>query len=191
MHKLRRAFAALLATLCLAVGALWIASYRLSDTAPADEGEFRSDRFFNEYSYGDEGPSTPVGLEFGYPIDDSNWFRALAAEGVLSVRLDTKLVGQIAPPQFRWEKGGFGFTRWTWLLGGTKFPRTQKGFFVLRKVHFPIWTLLMIVAAYPVLSFTRGPLRRRRRRRRGQCVVCGYDLSQSPERCPECGDGAE
>ena len=50
----------------------------------------------------------------------------------------------------------------------------------------PYWALIVLLAILP-LGGLRGLIIRRRRRRRGQCLVCGYDLSHSQGRCPECG----
>jgi hypothetical protein len=48
--------------------------------------------------------------------------------------------------------------------------------------------VFFVFAAYPVLAFIRGPLRRWRRHRKGLCLNCGYDLRGLTEpRCPECG----
>ncbi len=54
-------------------------------------------------------------------------------------------------------------------------------------VNVPYWLPLPLFAAYPIIAFIRGPLRRYRRRKRGLCVACGYDLRGSPGRCSECG----
>lgn len=52
----------------------------------------------------------------------------------------------------------------------------------------PFWFACLLLAAYPMLSFVRGPWRRRRRRKRGLCIQCGYNLTGlSENRCPECG----
>lgn len=53
-----------------------------------------------------------------------------------------------------------------------------------------VWMPLMVVgvAGLPVVVY--GEKRRRRRLDRDQqslCVVCGYDLRASTDRCPECG----
>ena len=56
-------------------------------------------------------------------------------------------------------------------------------------LDLPHWAILFVV--YPTIAFFRGPLRRHRLRERGLCVTCGYDLTGSAERCPECGSEAD
>ena len=54
-------------------------------------------------------------------------------------------------------------------------------------VVFLITALLPLVRTLElVVSFVRR-LGKRREARRGLCPSCGYDLRESPERCPECG----
>ncbi len=66
---------------------------------------------------------------------------------------------------------------------GTRLPPVS-----VTVVRTSMWTLLLILAAYPALVFIRGPMRRYRRHKRGLCLKCGYDLRASKDRCPECGE---
>src|SRR4051812_19283784 len=49
---------------------------------------------------------------------------------------------------------------------------------------------VLVLAIVPLIGMAMGYTliyRQRRRARTGCCVVCGYDLRHSSERCPECG----
>jgi hypothetical protein len=59
-----------------------------------------------------------------------------------------------------------------------------------RRVAVPCWALAMALAAAPALWY-----RRRRTKlageRAGLCPACGYDLRATPDRCPECGAASQ
>ena len=58
-------------------------------------------------------------------------------------------------------------------------------------VYVPHWVVATAGALRPLLwlaAVTPKRLRLRRRKRLGLCLECGYDLRESPERCPECGN---
>ena len=52
--------------------------------------------------------------------------------------------------------------------------------------RLPYWFLAAASTVAPAAALRRR-LRTRRRTRRGLCPRCGYDLRESPNRCPECG----
>lgn len=56
-------------------------------------------------------------------------------------------------------------------------------------VGLPVPLVLLLTGALPAVWSRRWWLYRTRARRRaaGQCLACGYDLRESPDRCPECG----
>jgi len=57
-------------------------------------------------------------------------------------------------------------------------------------VLLPHRIAVAVAAVWPAIACLlalRRSLRAAGRRRHGRCVLCGYDLRGSPERCPECG----
>jgi hypothetical protein len=78
-----------------------------------------------------------------------------------------------------WEGGGFlWYTR----------RRSDGVRYVIAIV--PFWFLMAAAAAPPLARVAlrwRARRRGRRRSRPGLCPTCGYDLRESPTRCPECG----
>jgi hypothetical protein len=63
----------------------------------------------------------------------------------------------------------------------------------IRAAQVPHWFAVLICLPFPLAVFGSRLLRRRRLRRQrltGRCQSCGYDLRESPDRCPECGTTA-
>lgn len=79
---------------------------------------------------------------------------------------------------------GFAYKRWRWTVGTGIQPDYR-----VREIHVPLWFVLLLLAAYPMMVLVYHSLRRSRRKRRkiGLCLECGYDLRGSKERCPKCG----
>lgn len=80
------------------------------------------------------------------------------------------------PANEKWHFLGFRVAAGTLSTWGWKF----------NAIIVPYWALLIPLAILPLTGLRRLVIRARRKRR-GQCLNCGYDLRQSPERCPECG----
>jgi hypothetical protein len=54
-------------------------------------------------------------------------------------------------------------------------------------VMFPCWIAVLTFAMLPLYVVLRSLICKRRGAMNGRCLVCGYDLRATPNRCPECG----
>jgi hypothetical protein len=65
-------------------------------------------------------------------------------------------------------------------------PRTYRRSGTSTLIRCPHWLAVVVLTVISVLAV--GPITRRRlRAKRFQCLLCGYDLRATPDRCPECG----
>ncbi len=56
-------------------------------------------------------------------------------------------------------------------------------------IRIPHWFAALIFAMLPALVLTNTVRRHQRQQRilKNCCLICGYDLRATPDRCPECG----
>jgi hypothetical protein len=165
--------------LCIAVGALFIRSYLVSDgaviqTKSADTSVISNRGILrirhDELSNGFGGQSS---------IKGTGWLVEHSAPFVLPAPPTS---GPLAPVSrrflgFSWEsrqagqlKQSANSTLYWWPYWELKLP------------HIAVVILLTIL---PTIAIAH--IRNQKRRAKGLCQFCGYDLRASPARCPECG----
>lgn len=127
------------------------------------------------------------------------WFRttsradALEGDWLGKSRVITSIAGGVEvavmplltqPLELRWTTIPLNkaFSLWPrQLLPGIETPQTGVTIYFV-----PYWIPTVVSAVMPVLWCIYW-VRRRSRHTHGRCEYCGYDLRESPERCPECG----
>jgi hypothetical protein len=124
----------------------------------------------------------------------TNWFYLNPGRLIWSRSVLTRTVQNPGPPPGRpqWAryqvspKDGRGGDGWLWLqLESGQWPSGP-----WHMIALPLWFPTVLFGALPAgaaMEFVRV----RRRRRAGACLACGYDLRETPGRCPECGTCGE
>jgi len=84
------------------------------------------------------------------------------------------------PAQFAWWD--FKHQPRTGLLG----TNGVMGWYETWTIDFRIWALAAVASLLPGY-WLFAKIRQARGARSGHCLVCGYDLRATPDRCPECG----
>ena len=132
----------------------------------------------------------PVDLGKGRRLD-------FTIEGVqLTVSYTKANKARVIVAEEYWHIGPFGCSKGLWLW--PPWSKIQAYPWVKRaptpfsrfawRITFPLSALIVLFAAYPIVTFIRGPMRRWHRRREGLCQTCGYNLTGNVSGvCPECG----
>jgi hypothetical protein len=170
-RRLFTILSALSLVLCLATCVLWVRSYRAYDGISRDVNI--------------TGPSTGILSISGrlivyhfasdYPNPPKAKWEIGPADPVQMPDL-AKMYDFSDFPHF-WNRIGFVVNRYLTMEGPVTAWDTAS---------VPDWFVLAIWSFLPVIVVLRH-LRRQRRVSTNACVVCGYDLRATPNRCPECG----
>ena len=189
----RGAAVVLSAFLFLLIVAVWVRSYFVSD--------------WIRIMHATEGPEYDVMVD-GHPVGHRDEFERewgfQHGRGRIGVSLERRTNrSSDAQPGFNWQPIGPTAIDIGGLAGLADVFFNRFGFGVIKMrergdpgtssetvgVVLPLWFAALVTGVLPALWLARW--RREsiaaNRRRAGQCAGCGYDLRESPDRCPECG----
>jgi hypothetical protein len=127
----------------------------------------------------------------------TRWFFAAVRGGGWIEMDDFKSANNVAEPQsgvlhiplshywlglYALAKPETGFEVWRFVLV-YRYPLRNMTF---TRIQFPLWPVIALSLPLPSVWMLRRR-RQMRREREGLCLICGYDLRATPDRCPECG----
>jgi hypothetical protein len=184
MNRIRRwlftGFAALMSLLFVVTVAMWVRSYWATDVFI----------FEGNHIVGNQEKMTGVQL---WSTRDELEFSIIKGEGqpVPSAEMSWLRHLVYPPTQQRWigDERSFLLRHGLFVSGGpsdngfVNSVRASRSLGISLKS--PYWFLVIGLSIYPVWQIFR--LGKRRKWDGRLCVVCGYDLRATPDRCPECG----
>ena len=127
-------------------------------------------------------------IELAFPSDLSDPEAPGVAVEFNRYRLKTVLVWRIEGTlSYKvWRHSALGVT----YFGAESSDANRPGSSVrVRRLTLPFWLPAVLLFAYPIVAYYRGPRRRQRWRDKGLCLHCAYDLTGNVSGiCPECGE---
>jgi hypothetical protein len=168
--------AAISLVLCVSTAALWVRSYGAPEEFvwhghDGDVGFFATQQGTALFA-ANRGPREVWPAEW-YGLRHTRDPRAFPVVAALS-RMHSLSIDR-GDEYVMWSRGGFGWYYYQ--------PRSRG--YSLRRAIVPFWALTLATAMLPI-GWVAHRLHARRSARLGLCT-CGYDLCESPDRCPECG----
>ena len=188
-RRLLNLLTALSLLMCVVACALWVRSYRATDSLDYTSGR-------NEYGGGTFPGGVHLSRTFAPEVQSymrDGWFFDSHAYG--PGRIGSADVTWL-PEQHDWSHWGFD-ARYREdapddTTPGAIVPRTpgRPLLFATWTLSLPCWFLALATGVLPAAWVART-IRSRTRRTRRHCPACGYDLRATLERCPECGRASD